>query len=314
MDTMVDVSVIMLTYNRENLVPRAIESVLAQTYEEFEFIIIDNGSSDSSGEIAEGYAEKDSRVKVVHIPKSTIGRGRNLGLEQAKGSYITFIDDDDTADVDMVSVLHAAGVECGADVIFCGSRKEVEGHFLPNCVFEGTKIFTPSEAVIALLKRKWLNAAMPTKMIKRELFQKIKFKEEGKYDDISVVYKYFANADKVVGVGEEKYCFYRHPGNNSAFTANDMLIRPEQLDEYFAAFKERTEYLSVLLPDIADYAQYSEWSYMISMCNKIISANKTDCSMQLNFIKSELYKYRNEFYNSPYIEEFEKKYMEKYIL
>ena len=67
------ISVIMLTYNRENMVGRAIESILNQTYQNFEFIIVDNGSTDQSGKIADSYAEKDSRIKVIHIPKSNIG-------------------------------------------------------------------------------------------------------------------------------------------------------------------------------------------------------------------------------------------------
>ena len=106
MDQMVKVSVIMLTYNRETLVGRAIESILAQSMEDFEYIIVDNGSTDKSGEIAEEYAKKDARIRVLHIPKSNIGTGRNAGLDAAKGEYVTFIDDDDTAEPDMLEFLY----------------------------------------------------------------------------------------------------------------------------------------------------------------------------------------------------------------
>ena len=90
------ISVIMLTYNRESMVGRAIESILNQTYRDFEYIIVDNGSDDRSGEIADASAAKDPRIKVLHIEKSNIGTGRNIGLDAATGEYITFIDDDDT--------------------------------------------------------------------------------------------------------------------------------------------------------------------------------------------------------------------------
>lgn len=307
------ISVIMLTYNREALVGRAIESILCQTLKNFEYIIVDNGSSDRSGEIAEEYAKKDNRIKVVHIPKSNIGTGRNTGLDLASGEYITFIDDDDTAEPDMLEFLYNLAKENDADISLSGSTKEVNGEFLPNCVFEEKLIMTPEEAVVTLLKRKKYNAAMPSKLLRRELFDKIRFKTEGKYDDISVVYKYFAEAKKVAAYGIPKYCFWRHPGNNSAFTTNDLLLTPEQLDEYFEAFRERTEYLSAKLPDIADYAQYSEWSYMISMCNKISKNNLVHCQKQLEFVKKELTEHYKEFYNSEYIEEFEKEFMRKYI-
>ena len=89
------ISVIMLTYNREQLVTRAIESILAQTETDFEFIIVDNGSSDRSGFLADEYAARDKRIRVFHRERGNIGAGRNTGLEAARGEYTAFIDDDD---------------------------------------------------------------------------------------------------------------------------------------------------------------------------------------------------------------------------
>lgn len=307
------ISVIMLTYNRDNLVDKAIEPIIAQTLKDFEFIIIDNGSTDRSGIIAENYASSDSRIKVVHIPKSSIGTGRNTGLNLAKGEYITFIDDDDTAAADMLEFLYNNAKDNNADISLCGSTKKINGEILPNYIFDDYLVMTPAQAVVEMLKRKKYNVGLPTKLIKRDLFDNIRFSETGNYDDITIGYKVFANATKVVAHGLPKYCVYRHDGNNSVFTSNDHLLKPDQLDEYFAAFRERTEYLSTILPEIADYAQYSEWSYMISMCNKISKANLVSCKKQLDFVKDELLIHFDEFYNSPYIEEFEKEFMIKYI-
>ena len=313
MDQMVKVSVIMLTYNREALVGRAIESILAQTMEDFECIIVDNGSTDRSGDIAEEYAKKDARIRVLHIPKSNIGTGRNVGLDVAKGEYITFIDDDDTAEPDMLEFLYGLAKEAGAEISVCGSVKEADGELSPNCVFEEKLILTPEEAVVTLLERKKIKTGMPAKMVKRELFDEVRFPEEGKYEDIRTTYKYFAIANCVVAQGSPKYRVLRHEGNNSAFTTNDVLLTPEQLDEYFDAFRERTEFLSAKLPKIADYAQYSEWSYMISMCNKISKNHLVSCQKQLEFVKKELTEHYEEFYESKYIVEFEKAFMREYI-
>lgn len=313
MGEMVKVSVIMLTYNREALVGRAIESVLAQTMKEFEYIIVDNGSTDKSGKIAEKYAKKDARIRVLHIPKSNIGTGRNAGLDAARGEYVTFLDDDDTAEPDMLEFLYRLAKEAEADISVCGSTKEVDGVFLPNCVFEEKLVLTPEEAVVMLLKRKKIKTGMPAKLVKRKLFEELRFPEEGRYEDIRTTYKYFAKANCVVAQGSPKYRVLRHAGNNSAFTTDDMLLTPEQLDEYFDAFRERTEYLSARLPKIADYARYSEWSYMISMCNKISKNKLASCQKQLEFVKKELTAHYEEFYESPYIEEFEREFMRKYI-
>lgn len=308
------VSVIMLTYNREKHVGDAIHSIMNQTFKDFEFIIINNGSTDKSGEIAEQLSKNDSRIKVIHLPVNCgIGAGRNKGLDIAKGEYITFIDDDDIAQPDMLEFLYRLIIDNSADISICGSTKEVNGEILPNYIFDNYLVMNASQAVVEMLKRKRYNVAMPTKLLKKDLFDKIRFLETGHYDDITVGYKYLANAKKVVAHGLPKYCFRRHEKNNSAFTTNDNLLNPEQLEEYFDAFRERTKYLSNLLPDIADYAQYSEWSYMISMCNKIIMNQLTNCQKQLEFIKEELTKNYVEFYDSQYTQEFEREFLRKYI-
>lgn len=307
------ISVIMLTYNREKFVARAIESVLKQDFKEFEYIIVDNGSTDNSGKIADEYAQRDNRIRVIHKEKGNIGSGRNSGLDVARGEYITFIDDDDVAYPDMLKFLYELVQTNGADVAVCGSEKEVENKILPNCIFKEVLIMDANEAVVELLKRKKYNAASPTKLWRKEIFNKIRFLDEGKYDDITVIYKLFSEAEKVVAHGTPKYCFFRHEGNNSDFTTNDKLLNPQQLDEYLHAFNERTYYLSGKLPKIAEYARYSEWSYMISMCNKIHSNNLENCNEQLNLIENELTTHFKEFYNSPYIQEFEQVWMEKYI-
>ncbi len=310
---MPEISVIMLVYNRENYVSRAIESILNQTFSEFEFIIVNNGSIDSSGAICDKYAQQNEKIKVVHREKGNIGSGRNAGLDLAKGKYITFIDDDDEASSDMLQFLYDLIREYDADISLCGSYKEVNGEVIDNCVFDELLIMDAAQSVVELLNRKKYNVAMPTKLLRRELFDEIRFLNEGKYDDITVGYKFFSIANKVVGLGKPKYTFLRHESNNSSFTTNDLLLTPEQLNEYFEAFGERTKYVSKKLPQIAEFVQYTEWSYMISMCNKIISNNLVNCSEQLDYIKKILITNYDKFYYSEFLKDFEREWMDKYI-
>lgn len=304
----------MLSYNRKDYVDDAIKSIVNQTFKEFEFIVINNGSRDGSSYILKDWSSREPRIRLVDLASNIgIGAGRNRGLDMARGDYITFIDDDDIAEPDMLEFLYELAIENEADISICGSTKKVDGQTLPNYIFDDYMVMDAAEAVVEMLKRKKFNVAMPTKLMSKSLFNKIRFVETGNYDDITVGYKYLANADKVVAYGIPKYCFRRHGGNNSAFTTDDKLITPKQLDEYFDAFRERTDYLSDLLPQIGAYARYSEWSYMISMCNKIIINNLKDCHKQLEYIKDELNSNYDEFYNSQYIEDFEKEFMQRYI-
>lgn len=268
-----EISVIMLTYNRRDYVGHAIEAILAQHFPDFEFIMVDNGSDDGSGDVCAEYAARDPRLKVIRKEKGNIGSGRNAGLDAARGRYIAFVDDDDVAEPDMLSFLHHLSIQHGADISFCGSMREQDGVRYPNCVFEETLLLTPQQAVYELFERKRLNAATPTKLFQRQLFDGIRFLPTGKYDDISVVYKLFASAQTIVGNGSPKYCFLRHDGNNSAFTDNDGLLRPGQLEEYFKVYQERTEWVTEKFPEMKEYLEYSEWSFYLSMFNKITAAS-----------------------------------------
>lgn len=308
------ISVIMLTYNREQYVARAIEAILQQTYQDFEFIIIDNGSTDRSGEIAEKYAKNDKRILVEHIKTSSIGHGRNIGLAKARGEYIAFVDDDDVASCDMLEFLYNLITENSADIAICGAQKDVDGEILPHSMWDEYCIWDAKEAVSELLKRERNNAGLPTKLIKKQFFERAPFKEDCKYEDIWVCYKYMAMAEKVVAYGLPKYCFTRHKSNNSSFTQNANQWKPEQMEEYLAAFCERTEYISNKLPELTGLVRYSEWSYMISMCNKIKEYQLSECEYIFERLRKVLKKNKQEFMNSPHIQKFEKEWMKNYIL
>lgn len=299
------ISVIMLTYNREALVGRAIESILAQTCQDFEFIIVDNGSTDRSGEIADEYAIRDSRIRVIHRERGNIGAGRNTGLDAARGEYITFIDDDDWAEPDFLEFLVNLLEENKADIAICGAADKV---------FDEKQVMTAEEALIELMWRKKYNMAFPTKLFRRKLVEQLRFPEEGSYDDIALMYRLLAEAKTVAYHGLPKYTFYRHENNNSAWTTNHRLLTPETLDEYLSAYRTRTAWLSEKFPSYAPTWRYFEWSFMISMVEKIERLSIPKCEGQLNKMKQHLNEHKTEFLNFPEIFPFEKKWMRQYCL
>lgn len=299
------ISVIMLTYDREALVSRAIESILGQTYRDLEFLIVDNGSADRSGRIADEYAAKDSRVRVIHRERGSIGAGRNTGLDAARGEYIAFIDDDDWAQPDFLEFLLKLLEENQADVSICGAADKS---------FDEKAVMTAEEALIELMWRKKYNMAFPTKLFRRELAETLRFPEDGKYDDISLMYRLLAEAKTVAYHGLPKYTFYRHEGNNSAWTTNHELLTPETLEEYLTAYRARTEWLSEKFPGRAAAFRYFEWSFMISMVEKIGRLKIPGCGKQFSAMKQELRAHRQEFLSAPEIQSFEREWMEEYLI
>lgn len=298
------ISILMLTYNRENLVSRAIESILRQTYSNFEFIIVDNGSTDKSGQIADEYAKQDSRIRVIHRSKGTISAGRNTALDAAQGDYIAFIDDDDWAEPDFLEFLLDLALENQADVVICGAADKV---------FDEKRVMSAEEALIELMWRKKYNVAFPTKLFHRNMFSSIRFPEDKTFDDIALMYKLLAEANRVAYHGLPKYTFYRHEGNNSSWTTHHEQLTPEILQEYLDAYRTRTEWLSERFPNSAGTFAYFEWSFMISMVEKIDRYHLKDCFPLQSKIIFTLSENLEQFVNSPHILDFEVEWCHKYI-
>lgn len=120
MDNSIKFSIMTPVYKVEQYLPECIESVLDQTYENFEFILVDDGSPDHSGEICEQYAEKDSRIRVFHKPNGGLMHTRRYALERAQGDYYVFLDSDDYLSLDTLETLHRYISETGADCVIYG--------------------------------------------------------------------------------------------------------------------------------------------------------------------------------------------------
>lgn len=118
------ISVIMPVYNSEEYLHIAVESVLRQTMGEWELIMIDDGSSDQSPELCDSYAEKDARIRVFHQENQGITKTRNRGIREAKGEYLTFIDNDDEYTDDILEKCCRAAKEHEADIVKFGYRVE----------------------------------------------------------------------------------------------------------------------------------------------------------------------------------------------
>lgn len=113
----ISVSVIVAIYNAEKTLPRLLDSLCAQTMEDFEVLLLDDGSTDSSGSICDRYAEKDKRFKTFHKPNEGIGATRQFGIEHASGEYTIHADADDWVEPDYLEQLYNTAVQSGADMV-----------------------------------------------------------------------------------------------------------------------------------------------------------------------------------------------------
>ena len=147
----ITVSVVIPIYNVEKYLRECVDSVLSQTYKELEIILVDDGSPDSCGKICDRYAEKDSRVKVIHKKNGGVSEARNVGLDCAKGKYISFIDPDDWVEKDLLQETLDFSRKTGTDIVcfeVCEVRRDKK-HVQYR--FDGEQVFEAKDALEKIL-------------------------------------------------------------------------------------------------------------------------------------------------------------------
>ena len=129
---MVDISVIVPVYNVEDLLPRCVESIMAQTKKNIEIILVDDGATDSSGAICDEYEKKDARIHVVHKPNGGLTSAWKAGASVSTGAYLGFVDSDDWIDEDMYARMWESAKKYDSDVVVCGLVFDYEDSSIPK--------------------------------------------------------------------------------------------------------------------------------------------------------------------------------------
>lgn len=204
------ISIIVPVYNVEEYLPRCIDSILAQSFSEFELILIDDGSQDQSGKICDDYAAKDCRIRVIHQSNCGQAAARNLGVREASGEWICFVDSDDFIHPQMLESMYYAVVKYDAGISMCNM---VESNELP-CAFCDPLMsvfdsYTVSEAFLQeLLRRKYYYWVVCAKLIRREIVEKYPFEEGRIYEDNAVVCKWLTSAGTVALSSQNMYFYF----------------------------------------------------------------------------------------------------------
>lgn len=201
------ISIIIPAYNTEKYLHRCVASLCQQTFKDFEAIIINDGSTDQTGRIADEWSQRDSRVRVIHTPNRGVAEARNLGLQHAQGRYIGFVDSDDWIEPEMFEKLVEAAEKHAADIAICGHIKETdEGELIPSeQIIEKSEEWTAHEALVKLLIDYKIKAYLCDKLCKRELFDGVSFPTGRFMEDQQVLHRVFEKASKVCYINEPLY-------------------------------------------------------------------------------------------------------------
>lgn len=242
------ISVIIPVYKAEPYLAACVESVLAQTYQDFEIILVDDGSPDNCPRMCDEFAARDSRIRVIHKENGGVSSARNAGIEAAKGEYLAFLDSDDLWTPVFLERLYAALTQTGADFAVCLFRR-FQGEppeALPAAV--ETEALSQREAFGCLFSLRNENMVVPpNKLYKRVIFDSIRYPLGMIHEDEAVIHEIIGCAQRVAWVEEAHYLYREAP--NSIMTARFSLKR---LDETIAKERRIAYFEDCGLHDLAD--------------------------------------------------------------
>ena len=245
------VSVIVPVYNIEKYIGRCIESIRSQTYADLEIILVDDGSTDSSGTICDEYAGKDSRIKVIHQKNGGVSSARNRGLDAATGDYIGFVDGDDYIDRRMYANLISKFLRDDVDIAITGFAVEsTPGNFIRHCTEEGEIVLSRSEQLTCLMKNRLYSCSCCDKLFRRELLENIRFDcKITNYEDYLFLYQVMKRSSRAVFSSELSYyyCSNSASATTSKFSHKKMTMM--DVCEYIC------DDIAGFMPELMDIAQ-----------------------------------------------------------
>jgi len=243
------ISVVIPVYNVEKYLDNCLTSVLNQTYQNIEILLVDDGSTDESGKICDLYAKKDERIIVFHKTNGGLSSARNYGLEKSKGKYITFIDSDDDIENDYIEYLYYLLKRYHTDMSIC-SYSIVEREEKKSIGEKYSEVLlTTEECLERMLNDKGFTVSACAKLYKKTLFNEVLFPEKKLCEDNGTTYKIIMQCNNIAYGPESKYNYYKR--ENSIMTSNfnrrklDLIELTEEMcdkiDSKFPSLKEATE-------------------------------------------------------------------------
>lgn len=165
---MIKISVIIPVYNTQEYLPKCIESVLSQPFENFEILLINDGSTDNSGAICDSYAMSDSRIRVLHKENGGVSSARNLGIEKAEGEYTIHLDSDDYISTNMLEEMYNKATLDNCDILIADYYSDINGNIK---LYEQRLRNTNSNTIIKQLLEGELHGSVCNKLIKSSLYK-----------------------------------------------------------------------------------------------------------------------------------------------
>ncbi len=207
------ISIIVPVYNVSTYLNRCVDTLISQTYQKIEILLIDDGSTDGSGDLCDRIALYDDRIRVVHKDNGGLSDARNVGIRQSRGDFLTFVDSDDWVSDDYIEVMVRNMENYDADISGCffqyvsGDIKEISNENIE------ISVWSAQDALRALLQQDGFTTSAWGLLIKKEYFKDVLFPKGKYYEDLGTMYKLIHKAKVIVHTNQKKYFYYKRYGS-----------------------------------------------------------------------------------------------------
>ena len=301
-------SVIIPVYKVEAYLARCVDSILGQTHEDLEVILVDDGSRDASGSICDAYAQQDPRVRVIHKENGGLSSARNAGLETATGEYITFVDSDDWIEADAYAHLLSL-IEKYQVQLVCGGNYDVNGETgvktLGLCP-EKEEVLTAEEFLRRMFMWQGFDSSACDKIYHRSLLETFRYPEGKVCEDVAVTYKIVLEARRAALSDRPFYNYYHRAGSITISTAEEITDKTFHFSRHT---EEIYSYVCAHCPAVEPQARYlrvRSLSHILLLLEQAEGEVRKQFAEEYRHARAELKKHTGFIVKSPYFGKKEK--------
>lgn len=303
-----EISIIVPVYNVKNLLERCVDSILDQSFKDFEVLLIDDGSTDGSSLLCDILSEKDSRITVYHKENGGLSDARNYGLQYAKGDFYVFIDSDDLIHEDFCKTLVTAQKKYNADIV---SVDVQEFHFydevdLLRSGLDSTAVRWYSGKQILLQyfmpqNKDYIYHGLCMKLYSKRMFNDLKFEKNRLHEDLYITYKLLEKCNLFVKINVPYYYYYRNNTNSITqnYTEKNLIDEHDALLEILKYFDSDNDIKNGLYYFVVNHSLYllerlvclppsKELQKRKNMLKHWVKSNINEC-ISISFFKGRLY-------------------------
>ena len=287
------ISIIVPIYNVEEYLPECIDSIIHQSYKNLEIILVDDGATDSCGSICDCYACEDNRIVVIHKVNGGLSDARNVGLDQAHGEYIAFVDSDDFIEEDMIKKLYDACRNQNADIAVCG-RKQVWDNGSYNLMFcvESVIEYSPEKAIEQILINGTMDSAAWDKLYKSKLFNGMRYPVGVLHEDVNYTSRLIYQANKVIKI---PYVGYNYRMRMGSITKQGF--KTKKMDLFYQT-KNLCEFVEGSLPELKEQAGKFYYFNLTNLMTLLIQTEKNEYKYEkLKIRKCSIDAFRKNIFN-----------------